>query len=88
LVPPEATTAVLYTLPSVAPGSEVVVIVNGLDVAPDTTRLMVAVAVFAVGVVESFTVTATEAVPVVVGVPLIAPVELLTARPLGNPVAE
>jgi hypothetical protein len=87
-VPPDATTAVLYALPAVAPGSEVVVIVKGLDVAPDTTRLIDAVAVFAVGVVESFTVMATEAVPVVVGVPAMAPVELLMARPPGNPVAE
>jgi hypothetical protein len=87
-VPPDATTDVLYAVPTLAAGSEVVVMVTGLVAAADTTRLRVAVAVFAVGVVESFTVIATESVPLAVGVPVIAPVELLTERPLARPDAE
>jgi hypothetical protein len=57
-------------------------------VAALTVMLREALAVFAVGVVESFTAIATESVPLAVGVPVIAPVELLMARPPGNPVAE
>ena len=88
MVPPEATTEALYAEPAVAPGNEVVEIVKGLVEAAETTRLMVVVAVFAVGVVESLTVLATESVPLVDVVPVIAPVELVTARPLGKPDAE
>jgi hypothetical protein len=87
-VPPDATTEVLYAELAVAPGNEAVVIVNALVEAAETTRLIVVEAVFAVGVVESFTVMATEAVPLVVGVPVMAPVEVLMARPPGKPDAE
>jgi hypothetical protein len=54
-----------------------------------TVRLKVAVAVCAVGFVESVTVKLTEAVPAAgeAGVPVIAPVEALSASPLGSPVA-
>ena len=44
-------------------------------------------AVFIDGCVESITVTATVAVPTEDVVPLIAPVELLIDKPLGNPLA-
>jgi len=87
-VPPEATTEALYAEPAVAPGNEVVEIVKGLVEAAETTRLMVVEAVFAVGLVESFTVKATDAVPLEVGVPEMAPVEPLMERPLGKPDAE
>jgi hypothetical protein len=66
----------------------VVVMVKGLVEAAETTRLRVFVAVFAVGVVESFTVMTTESVPLVDVVPVMAPVELLMEMPLGRPVAE
>jgi len=48
-----------------------------------------AVADCCVGLVESWTVTATEAVPAepCAGVPVIAPVELLIDSPLGRPLA-
>jgi hypothetical protein len=47
------------------------------------------VAVFTVGVLESVTLNATVTAPAdpCAGVPVIAPVELLIARPLGKPVA-
>jgi hypothetical protein len=45
------------------------------------------VAVSIVGWVESVTVTDTVAVPTVVVVPVIAPVELLIDSPLGRPLA-
>ena len=56
-------------------------------VAAFTTRLRVALADWGVGWVESVTVIATEAVPteVAAGVPVIGPVELPIARPLGRP---
>jgi len=41
----------------------------------------------AVGVVESLTVIAAIDVPAAVGVPVIAPVELLIDNPLGSPLA-
>lgn len=88
MVPPDATRDMLYAVPAVAAGSEVVVMVKGLVEAAETTRLMVFVAVFAVGVVESFTVMATESVPLVDVVPVMAPVEPLMAKPLGKPDAE
>jgi len=58
-------------------------------VAAFTVRLRLAFADCAVGLVESVTVTATSAVPaeLAAGVPVIAPVELLIDKPLGNPVA-
>jgi hypothetical protein len=46
-----------------------------------------AVAVCAVGLVESITVTDTESVTAADGVPVIAPVELLIDNPLGRPLA-
>ena len=88
MVPPDAETVVLYAVPTVALGSEVVLMVKGLVDAAETTRLIVVVAVFAVGVVESFTVIATDDVPLEVGVPEMAPVELLIERPPGRPDAE
>ncbi len=74
-----------------APGNVAVAIVKGVTVpAGDTVRDRVAVAVCAVGVAESFTMTATEAAPTAfaAGVPVMLPVELLIESPLGKPVAE
>lgn len=88
MVPPDATTEVLYAVPAVAPGSEAVEMLKGLVEAAETTRLMDFVAVFAVGVVESFTVMETEAVPLAVGVPEMAPVEVFIESPPGKPETE
>ena len=54
------------------------------DKAGFTTRLKLAVAVLAVGVSESVTVTVKFAVPGAVGVPEIAPVEAFRVRPAGK----
>lgn len=61
-------------------GSEVVV----TDRAAFTTMLKLAVAVLAVGVSESVTVTVKFAVPEAVGVPEMAPVAALRVRPAGK----
>jgi hypothetical protein len=86
VVPPDATTEVLYAVPTVAPGSEAVEIVNALVVVPEMTRLKVAVAVSFVEE-ESVTVRPTEYVPPEVGNPIIASHSLVMLRPLGRPVA-
>ena len=54
-----------------------------------TVKLKVDVADCAVGLVESFTVIATDLVPteLCAGVPVIAPVVLPIDKPLGRPVA-
>jgi hypothetical protein len=54
------------------------------DKAGFTTMLRLAVAVFAVGVSESVTVTVKFAVPEAVGVPEITPVAPLRVRPAGK----
>ena len=65
---------------------EVVVMISLLG---STVRLKVAFADCAVGLVESFTVIATDLVPteLFAGVPVIAPVDLPIDSPLGRPVA-
>jgi hypothetical protein len=89
-MPPDAAIEALYVEPTVASGSEVVVMVNGLvRTGATTVRLRVAVVDCAVGCVESVTVITTDAVPteLCAGVPVIAPVELPIDKPLGRPVA-
>ena len=75
----------LYEIPTVPEGSAVVVIINP---PASTFSEMVAVAVCGLAP-ESVTVNFTDAVPAepAAGVPVIAPVEPLIARPAGNPVA-
>ena len=65
----------------ITPAGNVVVVT---DRAGFTTMLRFAVAVFAVGVSESVTVTVKFAVPEAVGVPEMAPVEALRVRPAGK----
>ena len=82
VTPPVAATVALYAWPAAPEGSEVVVIVSvdGLIVSG-----MLAVAVWAVGVEESDTLTVMFPLLVPVGVPVIAPVVGLRLKPLGNP---
>jgi hypothetical protein len=89
-MPPDAAIEALYVEPTVASGSEVVVMASGLGrTGAITVRLKVAFADCAVGCVESVTVITTDAVPTefCAGVPVIAPVELLIDKPLGRPLA-
>lgn len=65
----------------ITPAGKVLVVT---DSAGFTTMLRLAVAVLAVGVSESVTVTVKFAVPAVVGVPEIAPVAALRFRPNGK----
>ena len=65
----------------ITPAGNVVVVT---DRAGLTTMLRFAVAVFAVGVSASVTVTVKLAVPEAVGVPEMAPVEALSVRPAGK----
>ena len=68
-----------YDVPTVPPGSEDVLIVGGWAAATTMLRLFVAVLLFA-----SFTCTVNEAVPDVVGVPEITPVEAARLNPAGK----
>jgi hypothetical protein len=63
------------------PAGNVVVVT---DKAGFTTMLRLAVAVFAVGVSESVTVTVKFVVPEAVGVPEMTPVAALRVRPAGK----
>lgn len=65
----------------ITPAGRVVVVT---DKAGFTTMLKFAVAVLAVGVSESVTVTVKFVVPEAVGVPEIAPVAVLRVRPAGR----
>ena len=67
-------------MPMTPAGSELVV----TDKAGLTTMLRFAVAVFAVGVSESVTLTVKFAVPEAVGVPEMAPVAALSVKPTGK----
>src|SRR4051812_8914775 len=84
LVPPVAAKVAPYDVPVIAGDNELVVIVSGAT----TAMVSVFVAVRRVGLVESVTVIVTVLVPSVVGVPVIAPVEALSARPAGRPIAD
>ena len=86
MVPPAAATVVLYAVPVVAPGSDVVEMDNELVVVPEMTRLKVTVAVCFVEE-ESVTLRPMEYVPPDVGRPMIACHLLVMLRPLGRPVA-
>ena len=88
-MPPVTATVLLYAVPAVAAGSELVLMESLLTVTAATVMLRVAETDCAVGVVESLTVTDTEYAPesVEAGVPVMAPVVLLMASPLGRPVA-
>ena len=78
--PPVAARVVEYELFNVPPGNDDVVIDGGCAVAATTMlKLFVAVLLFA-----SFTCTVNEAVPDVVGVPEITPVEEARLNPAGN----
>jgi hypothetical protein len=67
-------------VPITPAGNEVVV----TDTAGLTTMVRFAVAVFAVGVSESVTVTVKFTVPDAVGVPEIAPVAVFNVKPAGK----
>lgn len=79
----------LYEAPTVPDGSDVVVMPSVPDCPEPMVRLRDAVAVWAVGLVESVTVIVALEVPAVdcVGVPERVPVVALIESPLGNPVA-
>jgi hypothetical protein len=77
--PPVADTVVLYGVPTVAPGSNVVVMTGATDFTTSIPRW--AVAAFELA---SVTFTVNEDVPGAVGVPDIAPVEGSRARPVGS----
>ena len=87
VVPPDATTAPLYAVPTVPPGREVVVIDSVLGTtAAAIVMLRFAVTDCEVGCVESLTSTETVRIPIALcaGVPVITPVELPIAKPLGK----
>jgi hypothetical protein len=86
-VPPVATTEPLYAIPAVAAVNVVVVIDNALAVTAEIVICRLALALLAVGVVESVTLNATVVAPAEVGVPVIAPVVLLSTNPPGSPLA-
>lgn len=80
VIPPVAARVWLYDVP-ITPAARLVVVT---ETGGFTAMLRFAVAVFAVGVSESVTVTVKFDVPAVVGVPLIAPVLELSISPVGN----
>ncbi len=84
-VPPVAKTVALYGWPAVPEGSSVVVIVMGGGA---MLRDRFALALRAVGVVESVTLIVTFPLLAAVGVPVMAPVEALIESPAGSPVAD
>lgn len=84
-MPPSADTAALYAVPTVPLGSVAVVMESS---AGAMTTVNVLLVVCGVGAPESVTVTVTEFVPGVVGVPVICPVLVLMLSPAGNPAAD
>ena len=88
MVPPVAAIEPLYAEPTVPPGSEVVVTLSVLGaVAAAIEICRFEVADCGEFLVESFTLIATVSSPASVGVPVIAPVELLIDNPPGRPLA-
>jgi hypothetical protein len=79
-VPPVTATVAEYGTPTVPLGREVVVM-SPLEPPAETTIERSAVAVRAVGVVESVTVTVKSEVPAAVGVPEMAPLEASRLSP-------
>ena len=82
-MPPLALREPVYGLYAFAVGSVLELIVNG-GVVVTTDKVSLAVAVCAVGLPESFTMTVREKVPLAVGVPKIVPVEGEMAIPVGR----
>lgn len=85
-VPPVALNAPVYDCPAVAPGNAVDAMANGAGVLralPFTDIVKVAVADCA-GEPESLTVTPNENVPLAVGVPEIAPLDVARVSPAGS----
>jgi hypothetical protein len=89
VVPPEAATTLLYAMPTVPPGSDVVVIVSLVGAAGATVTLSLADADCGEGCVESVTVTVKDVVPAVpcAGKPAMMPVWFPIESPLGKPEA-
>ena len=81
VVPPLAASVAVYAVPTVPPLSDVVVTCTGVTAAA-TTMLKLFV-VLCAGELESVTFKVNDAVPAVVGVPLICPA-LLSVSPAGN----
>ena len=79
-MPPLAASVVLYAVPTTPEGSDVVVTAR----APFTVILRLAVAVCAVGVLESVTLAVKLDVPAAVGLPEICPVLAFSGSPLGR----
>jgi hypothetical protein len=87
VVPPVTAIPPLYAVSTVSPGSDVVVIDSVLGTAAAAiVMLRFAVTDCDVGCVESLTSTETVRVPIALcaGVPVITPVELPIAKPLGK----
>jgi hypothetical protein len=80
VVPPLACSPVEYAVPAVPPGRDVVVTVGGCGAAATAMLKALVPVLFA----ASVTWTVNEAVPAVVGVPEITPVEATRLNPAGN----
>jgi hypothetical protein len=80
VVPPLACSAVEYAVPAVPPGSDVVVTVGACGAAATAMLSAFVPVLFA----ASVTCTVNDAVPAVVGVPEIAPVDATSVRPAGR----
>ena len=80
VVPPLACSVVEYAVPVVPPGSDVVVTNGGCAIVATTILNAFVPVLFA----ASVTCTVNDAVPAVVGVPLICPVELFSERLAGK----
>ena len=80
VVPPLACSVVEYAVPAVPPGRDVVVTNGGCAIVATTILNAFVPVLFA----ASVACTLNDAVPAVVGVPVICPVELFSERPAGK----
>jgi hypothetical protein len=80
VVPPLACIVVEYAVPAVPPGNDVLVTVGGCAAAATAMLNAFVPVLFA----ESVTCTVNDAVPAVVGVPEITPVDATRLSPAGN----
>src|SRR4029077_11302824 len=80
VVPPLACSIVEYAVPAVPPGNDVLVTVGGCAAAATAILKAFVPVLFA----ASFTCTVNDAVPAVVGVPEITPVDATRLNPAGN----
>jgi hypothetical protein len=80
VVPPLACSVVEYAVPAVPPGSDVVVTVGGCGTAATAMLSAFVPVLFA----ASVTCTVNDAVPAVVGIPEIAPVDATSVKPAGR----